>query len=527
MIDLDGKSQTQRGASESTAAVIYLSGPRRGHTQKVSESTLRITLLPDGGASLMRPADPQDREVPLGSLHRSGTSYELVVADGHSAWVNGVAVRARLLLTGDLVEVEQGPVFRFRIYPAGGRIHKTLAEVFADCVDCARRDGRPILLKMPGLLAGMVRDLATETTLWFRGAVIMALAALAVLVVVQVRQMQALEAVLGREQAKVQVLAEALRKGARDRLTHEDLAAVRAEIEQGLVQTEQRVAALESRSAALQRIIATFSDSVVFIQGAYGFVHEATGRPLRVVPGSDGKPMRRADGEMLVTLTGDGPPVEMGFTGTAFIVPAQGLLLTNRHVALPWESTEAGEAAKAIGLKPAILRMIGFVPGEVEPFDVKLALASDEFDLAVLRCQDVTRLRTPLKLAASAPLAGDEVVVLGYPTGVRALLARAGERFVAALSGRPDLDLLGVTRELAKAGLVKPLASRGIVGQVTNEMVVYDAQTTQGGSGGPVVNLNGEVIAVNTAILREFGGSNLGIPIGHAVKLIDRASAGK
>ena len=56
------------------------------------------------------------------------------------------------------------------------------------------------------------------------------------------------------------------------------------------------------------------------------------------------------------------------------------------------------------------------------------------------------------------------------------------------------------------------LASRGIVGQATEATIVYDAETTHGGSGGPVLDASGEVIAVNTAILPEYGGSNLGVP---------------
>ena len=60
---------------------------------------------------------------------------------------------------------------------------------------------------------------------------------------------------------------------------------------------------------------------------------------------------------------------------------------------------------------------------------------------------------------------------------------------------------------------------------MTSAAVVYDADTTSGGSGGPVVNLDGEVIAVNMAILPEFGGSNLGVPIDKARELLAPAAA--
>ncbi len=526
MATTEHESARTAGERAPTAALIYLSGPRRGRTQKLAGSTFRIDPFDSAGV-VITPADRTGGAARLGSLHRSGDSYELVMEADRGAWVNGSPVRTRLLAPGDLVEIESGPVFRFRLYPPGETVHKTVAEVFADCVECARHDGRPFILKAPGLMTEMLRELATQTTLWFRAGVLIALTFIAVTIVYQVRQVQELETSLSREQARVAALADLLSRGERDKLTRDDLAAVRAEIQQGLGQTHERVAALEARSAAATRIIAEYSASVLFIQGSYGFVQEKTGRPLRVVPGPGGEPLRLPNGEAVMTLDGDGPPVEINYTGTAFIVNDAGLLLTNRHVALPWESSEVAGTAKALGLKPVMRRMLGFLAGEREPFDVRFVSASDSADLALLSCQEVTRLRPPLRLAAAPPSAGDEVIVLGFPTGIRALLARAGDRFVAELAKRTDVDFWGVTRELAKAGLVTPLASRGIVGQATREAVVYDAETTSGGSGGPVVDLNGDVVAVNTAIIPEFGGSNLGVPIAHARELIERSSARK
>ena len=73
---------------------------------------------------------------------------------------------------------------------------------------------------------------------------------------------------------------------------------------------------------------------------------------------------------------------------------------------------------------------------------------------------------------------------------------------------------------LSAGGYIAPLATMGIVGQITRTRVVYDAETTHGGSGGPVVALDGRVVAVNSAIIPEFGGSNLGVPIKEAVALL-------
>lgn len=181
-------------------------------------------------------------------------------------------------------------------------------------------------------------------------------------------------------------------------------------------ETRQIALHLAREQAGVQNVITNVARSAVFIQGSYGFRHEQSDRPLRVVLGPDGDPARLPDGKTMMSLTGEGPAVEITYTGT---------------------------------------------------------------------------------------------------------------RFVDALSKRADLDLLGVTRELAKAGLATPLASRGIVGQVTAEAIVYDAQTTQGGSGGPAMNLDSEVVAVNAAILPGSGGSNIGIPITRATPLLDDTRAGK
>ena len=57
---------------------------------------------------------------------------------------------------------------------------------------------------------------------------------------------------------------------------------------------------------------------------------------------------------------------------------------------------------------------------------------------------------------------------------------------------------------------------------MTSRAVTYDAATSHGGSGGPVLTLQGEVVAVNSAGLPDFGGSNLGVPTPHLLALLDR-----
>ena len=65
-----------------------------------------------------------------------------------------------------------------------------------------------------------------------------------------------------------------------------------------------------------------------------------------------------------------------------------------------------------------------------------------------------------------------------------------------------------------------PRGGQGFVGQATLETIVYDAETTHGGSGGPVLGLDGAVVAVNAAGLEQFGGSNLGVSAAEARRLL-------
>ena len=125
--------------------------------------------------------------------------------------------------------------------------------------------------------------------------------------------------------------------------------------------------------------------------------------------------------------------------------------------------------------------------------------------------------------ASEPPAPGDAIIVMGYPLGLKALMARSDADFIRELQRDGVTGFFEQAGRIAEAGFMKPLATRGIVGQVTSASVVYDAETTSGGSGGPVLSVNGEVVAVNTAILPEFGGSNLGVPAAAALALIRRA----
>jgi serine protease Do len=77
-----------------------------------------------------------------------------------------------------------------------------------------------------------------------------------------------------------------------------------------------------------------------------------------------------------------------------------------------------------------------------------------------------------------------------------------------------------VVSRLAAQHLIRPTTTQGHIGDVLRDKIVYDAATTSGGSGGPLFNREGKVIGVNFAILNNFGGSNLAVPIRYADELV-------
>jgi S1-C subfamily serine protease len=454
----------------------------------------------------------------LATLELHENNYELVAAPGAEVWVNGEPVERRVLVSGDVLEIgEGGPVLRFRLYKPGAAAYKSMSEVFSDCRDCARHGGRTAVQRAGILLASAPRELATQTTPMVRfGLVTVLILFVGTASALWVRNAR-LEQRIVEETARVEGIAELLEQAESESYSQDDFNDARRVLEQRLSDALERVAALEARAQSRRRVISTAVRSVVFLQGAYGFVHAESGRPLRFA----GAPPSGPDaGDVQVTLEGDGPLVEIFYTGTAFVATADGLLLTNRHVALPWENDARAHAVMQQGFTAEMHRFIGYLPGMNEAFDVELVRSSDSADVALLRCAATTGSVTALALAERPPSPGDEVIVLGYPTGMQALMARAEPTFVEELLSEGPLDFWELANGLAVGGHVAPLATVGVVGQVTTGSVVYDAETAHGGSGGPVLDLDGRVVAVNAAIVPQFGGSNLGVPSAEAARLL-------
>ncbi len=176
---------------------------------------------------------------------------------------------------------------------------------------------------------------------------------------------------------------------------------------------------------------------------------------------------------------GDGAPVAGMWSGTGFIVSADGLILTNRHV--------------VDGAKTLMVVLNGNVQktGEVVKID-------DEQDLAIIRVKADGAEMPFVNLAGpDAPKDGAECTVMGFPL----------------------IDRLGASIKI----------TRGIVSSAVNSTagadVVIDAKVNPGNSGGPILDKYGNVMAIvsmkslSSTTEDSYG---LGISAGHIRKFLEK-----
>ncbi|MGC1485714.1 MAG: trypsin-like peptidase domain-containing protein [Candidatus Acidiferrum sp.] len=297
-----------------------------------------------------------------------------------------------------------------------------------------------------------------------------------------------------------------------------DVAGLRKELEE----TTTRLKRVETQSHAAEAVIRSNAPSVCLLHVSVSFLDQASRRPLRYAAiNPDGQPLKDSDGNVVYSLEGRSPEVREDFFGTGFIV-GENQILTNHHVAQPWWKNDEMSTAAQQGLQPVIAEMSAYFPEATTGVPLSISQISDEADLAVLR-GDISSLKRPiLKMDGSkeAAVSGQPLISLGYATGLSAILARAGEDTVKDIVKSSGGDPKRIVEELQKRELIRPLVTQGHIGDVLPDKIVYDAQTTSGGSGGPLINRDGEVIGVTFAVVRGFGGSNFGVPIRYAKPLL-------
>ncbi len=163
--------------------------------------------------------------------------------------------------------------------------------------------------------------------------------------------------------------------------------------------------------------------------------------------------------------------------GSGFIIDAKGIVVTNNHVI---------QGAEDIMVT---------VNGEKE-YEAKIIGADPLSDLAVLEIQSKDKF-VPVKFGDSDKAKiGDWVIAIGNPYGF------GGTVTAGIISARNRS--IGLSRY--------------------EDYIQTDASINQGNSGGPLFDMNGDVIGINTAILGQSGSIGIGfsIPSNSAKKIINQ-----
>ena len=513
---MDIKALREGGRSHSSsyvASLEHLTGPSGGTVNWLGEPKLDVTLDPRR-LILISPTSQSDPISDLvARLRRTKEGYEICALGGNSIWVNGKPIETKHLRHLDMIEFcEAGPMSRYYLHGGVGAPRHSVWDILSDAAAYFSTSRQRFYMRVINTVGQVFHRMAVETTILFRIGVIGIIGVLVAISYQQYRLNTLLQEQVDAATAQLESFSRTLARSNKEALTPSDLEALRMELGERFTTTAGRIAKLERLSTATQRIITDSAPSIILLQGSYGFKETSSDRMLRIMLNQDGQPMFLPNGLPYLSPDGKGAIAERNFIGSGFIIGPDGYLLTNRHVGLAWEYDSGTKMLTSQGFVPVVVKFVAYRPGHQGGEPVELISASDDADLALLKYLEEGDRPRGLQLANGQPESGDQIIVMGYPTGLRALLAQAGERFVKELQKSGDIGFWEVATRLSKSGLIIPLASRGIVGRASNEQIVYDAETTHGGSGGPVLNTEGEVVAVNAAILPNFGGANLGVP---------------
>jgi S1-C subfamily serine protease len=151
-------------------------------------------------------------------------------------------------------------------------------------------------------------------------------------------------------------------------------------------------------------------------------------------------------------------------------------------------------------------------------------------DVAVAQIVGPTPRSAVLPLSGVAATAGpgDQLVLIAYPTGLHNLLYRVDRAQREAILHTAGSDARMLAAELASRRLIQPLITNGSISDTTGLEVIHTAAATVGASGGPLIDLRREVVAIHYASVRSQAPGDpfqtqRGIPIRYAWEILPAA----
>jgi serine protease Do len=199
--------------------------------------------------------------------------------------------------------------------------------------------------------------------------------------------------------------------------------------------------------------------------------------------------------QSVVTITAQGIATRNPFSpfnvpatgvGSGIVVSSTGLILTNYHVV---------DGAQSLSVATE----------DGQTLDATVVTTDPTHDLAVIKTKGGTLTAAPLG-DSSQLLVGQTVLAIGSPLGEFTETVTRG--IVSALDR-------SITVADQATGTSKNLSG----------LIQTDAAINPGNSGGPLINEQGQVIGINSAVSQQAEGIGFAIPINAAKDLIDKAAA--